>query len=125
MNGLTKYDRRSLRQGIGGPARDAADSLEELVGDRPTGNAAVTSVAYNASNATLLNATPARMGAYFFNDTDKAAYIKLGATATTSDFTVKVAAGAGWALPFSYVGKVDYIGEGGGTTGAVHVTEFS
>lgn len=31
MNLLTKYDRRSLRQGIGGPARDAADNTADIL----------------------------------------------------------------------------------------------
>lgn len=102
----------------------ASAIVAAIAAGRGGGNAAVTSVAWSGTSVTLLTAKPARMGAFFFNDTDKDAYIKLGATASTTDFTMKVAAGASWAVPFLYVGVIDYIGAALGT-GSIRCSEFS
>lgn len=68
-------------------------------------NSAVSSVASSASNVTLLSANPARKDAVFFNDSTSVLYLKFGATATASSYTVQIAAGGFYELPKSYTGS--------------------
>ena len=49
-----------------------------------------SNVASSATNVTLLASNTSRRGASMFNDSTQAAYVKFGATATTSSFTYKV-----------------------------------
>ena len=74
----------------------------------------------------LLASTAGRKGAYFFNDSDQALYLKLGATASATSFTVKVAAAGFYELPTSpvYTGAVDGIWAAN-STGAVRITELT
>lgn len=87
--------------------------------------ATLANVAYSASNVTLAAANANRKGLLVHNDTDKICYIKFGATASTTSFTKKLAAGADWAFPEPmYLGIVDIIWEAAGT-GAARVTELT
>jgi hypothetical protein len=88
--------------------------------------ASVTGVTSSASNQTALFANDARFGACFYNDADKACYLKLGTTASTSSFTVKIAAGSYYELPATpiYTGQVDVIWDAS-PTGNLLVTEIS
>lgn len=87
--------------------------------------AVVTSVAFSNSNVTLLASNAARRMAMFYNDVDKAAYLKLGATASTSSFTVKMLPGAYYELPLPcYTGIIDALWDVSGT-GSMRITELS
>lgn len=114
---------RSIWSSVGRPARQAADSLATLVSSRPTGIASVTSVADSATTVNLLAAQPTRAGAALFNDSTAIAYIKCGATASATSFTVKVAAGGYWELPFMYAGVIDCIWASA-PGGFMRITEF-
>jgi hypothetical protein len=71
---------------------------------------AVTSVASSATTVTLKASNANRRNLSVYNDADKAVYIKHGATASASSFTVKVAAGGFYELPNPcYSGVVDAI----------------
>lgn len=76
-------------------------------------SATVAQVASSASNVTLLASSSARKGCIVFNDSTAALYMKFGATASTSSFTVKIAAGGYWEMAFTphgiYYGIIDGI----------------
>lgn len=81
-----------------------------------------TSVPASASNVTVLAANSARMGASITNDSTALLYLKLGATASTTSYTVKMAAGAMYEVPFGYTGVID--GIWASATGNARVTEL-
>lgn len=84
----------------------------------------VTSVAASATNVTLLSLNANRAMASFFNDSTSAAYVKLGATASTSSFTIKMAANSFYELPLPvYTGIIDCIWDS--ATGNMRITEIS
>jgi hypothetical protein len=65
-------------------------------------NAAVTSTALLAANLD-------RRGASLFNTSTSRLYVKLSATATTTDFTFWLEPGGYFEMPFDYVGVVSGI----------------
>jgi hypothetical protein len=86
----------------------------------PASSETLSNVAASASSVTLLSAGT-RRGATFFNDSTSAAYIKLGATASTTSFTYKVFAYQTVELPQpTYQGQVDAIWDS--ATGSMRVT---
>ncbi len=84
---------------------------------------AVTIVPGGAVNVTLLAANPARIGATFFNDSNKILSLKLGANASLVNFTIKIPAGGFYELPVQYVGIIDGIWNG--TNGNCLITELA
>jgi hypothetical protein len=71
--------------------------------------ATLSNVASSASNVTVLASNTARLGATVVNDSTQAVYLKFGATASSTSFTVKVAAGGYYEVPFGYTGIIDGI----------------
>jgi hypothetical protein len=73
--------------------------------------ATVAAVADSASSVTLLASLSSRAGATFFNDSTEILYLKYGATASTSSFTVKIQPQGYHELPGPniYTGVVDGI----------------
>ena len=88
--------------------------------------AAVTSVASQDTNITLLAANANRIGATFFNTDTGPLYLKFGATATaTTSFTVKLLEGEYYELPQPvYRGIIDGIWTSS-STGACNITELT
>lgn len=64
-----------------------------------SGTAPVTSVASSITVVTLLAVNTSRIGASFYNDSANILYLKWGANAATSDYTVKMQAGAFYEVP--------------------------
>jgi hypothetical protein len=102
--------------------------IVDMVSDTPasdlsTGSGATTSsVASSATVVTLLAANAARRMASFYNDSTAILYLKLGATATASDYTVQMAANSFYELPLpAYTGIVT--GLWASANGNVRVTE--
>lgn len=88
---------------------------------RPS-SATLANVSGSASSVTLVASNANRRGAFIFNDSSSALYIKLGATASATSFTVKVAAGGFYELAQPcYTGIIDGIWDS--ATGAARVTE--
>lgn len=85
----------------------------------------VASVNSSGTNVTVLAASAARLGAFFFNDSTAVLYLKLGATATTSSYTVQIPAGGFYELPSTpiYTGIID--GIWASANGAVRVTSLA
>lgn len=84
----------------------------------------VTSVAFSSTNVTLLSANTIRRMATFYNDVNTAAYVKLGATATVSSFTVKMTPQSYYELPSPYTGIIDALWDAGGI-GSMRITEIT
>jgi len=84
---------------------------------------AVTSVAASTSSVTVLAANADRVFASIYNGGNKTMYIKLGATASTSSYTIQIFSGAYWEVPNDYTGQIDAIWSG--TGGSALVTELT
>lgn len=68
-----------------------------------------SSVAGSATNVVLLPSNSTRLGATIYNDSSALLYIKLGTTATTADFTIKMFPLGYYEVPYGYTGEIDAI----------------
>jgi hypothetical protein len=94
-----------------------------------SGNTTTASVADQATVATLLAANAARVGASVYNDSSSNLYLKAGATATTTDFTVLLlgngsGVGGYWEAPYGYTGIITGIWASD-STGSARTTEYT
>jgi hypothetical protein len=95
-----------------------------LVQQTTYSTSSVTQVASSATSVQLLASTAGRKGAYFFNDSTQIAYIKLGTTSATNSYTVKMAAGSFYELPYPcYTGRIDCIWAS--ANGVMAITEIT
>lgn len=86
---------------------------------------AVTSVTAAAVSTSILASNANRRMAILVNDSDKVAYVKLGATASTTSYSYRVAPLQTLELPVPvYTGAIDAIWDTG-PTGAMRVTEIT
>jgi hypothetical protein len=83
-----------------------------------------TSVNDTASSTTIVASNAGRLGATVFNDSTVDLYLKLGATASTTSFTVKMAPGAYYEVPYGYTGVIDGIWASD-ASGAARITELT
>ena len=101
-------------------------SVAATVGTKETraATSAVTSVADTASSTTLLASNAARLAAAVFNDSTVALYLKLGAAASTSSFTVKLQPDGYYEVPGHYTGEIAGIWASD-ASGSARITELS
>lgn len=88
--------------------------------------ATVSSVAASATSVTILSASDARAGASVYNDTTNSTnslYLKMGTTASATDFSVKLNAGGYFEVPAGYNGRIDGIWVV--AAGSARVTEYT
>lgn len=86
-------------------------------------SATLANVASSATNVTLQASNANRIGLTIFNDSTAILYVKFGATASSSSFTVKMNAGAYYEMPQPiYTGIVD--GIWASATGNARMTEL-
>lgn len=91
----------------------------------PADAATLSNVASSATNVTLLAANLNRRQAMFYNDVDRSCYLKFGATASATSFTVEIPPNGYYELPKPvYLGIVDGIWDAG-PTGSMRVTELT
>jgi hypothetical protein len=84
----------------------------------------VTSVASSATNVTLLASNSNRVSAMIYNDSNQRLYIKFGATASTTSFTVQIAPGGYYEFPMPiWRGQVD--GLWASANGSARITELT
>lgn len=91
---------------------DTTNGLDVDVTRMPVASTAtLANVAASATSVTLDAANSARLGLTIFNDSTSVLYVKLGATASATSFTVKMDGGAYWEMPPSpvYTGVIDGI----------------
>lgn len=95
-------------------------------------NSTVQSLTASGAVQTALASNSLRSGGFLYNDADTACYVKFGATATTSSFTVKLGKkdtdGIGGSLNLGtlrvYTGIITVIWDGA-PTGALRITELT
>lgn len=89
---------------------------------KPT-TATTASVNSSASNVTVFAAQPTASGRTIYNDSTAVLYLKFGATASTTSYTVQLAAGQYYEFPQPlYAGQVD--GIWASANGAARVTSW-
>jgi hypothetical protein len=86
--------------------------------------ATVTSVNDTASSTTLLALNTSRFGATIFNDSTSDLYVKLGTTASTSSFTIKLSQDDYYEVPNGYTGRIDGVWSSD-ASGAARITELT
>lgn len=108
-------------------ANDRVDAFFDVQGRQAVAQKASTAnlsnVAGSASNVTLLASNTARLGATIYNDSTAILYVKFGATASTTSFTVKMVADSYYEVPFGYYGIID--GVWASATGSARITEVA
>ncbi len=108
-------------------ANDRVDAFFDLQGRQVvTAKAATgtqTTVAGSATNVTLLASNANRQGAVLYNDSTAICYVRLQATATSSNFSYKMQADSTLEIPFGYTGIID--GIWASATGNMRITEVS
>jgi hypothetical protein len=103
---------------------NTANTTAWLVTNQNFSTSTVTSVAGSATSVQLLASTSGRKAAYFYNDSTADCYLKLGTTASTSSFTVKMVSNSFYELPQPcYTGRIDAIWSS--ATGNIRITEIT
>lgn len=85
----------------------------------------LSNVADTASSTTILAANSSRKGASVANDSSAALYLKMGSTASTTSYTVRLVQHAYWECPFGYTGIITGIWATDPGDGAARVTEYT
>lgn len=75
------------------------------------------------SNTVILASNANRLGATIYNESGAIALVKLGATASITSYSVSVAIGGYYEVPFGYTGAIDGITASG--TAVLRVTELA
>jgi hypothetical protein len=102
-----------------------AGTLTATTAIEPATTATLSNVASSATSVTVLASNTSRLGAMVFNDSTQVLYLKMGTTASTSSYTVQLAAGAYYELPQNplYTGRLD--GIWASANGNARVTELT
>ena len=66
-----------------------------------------SSIPASVTSVTLLLSNSARLGATIYNDSSSVLYIKLGTTASLTDFTIRLFPFCYYEIPFLYTGEID------------------
>jgi len=108
------------------PVVIASDQSSIPVHQDNSATATLSNVAASATNVTVLAANANRKGATIYNDaaTAKDVFLKFGATASATSFTVKLKDKAYYEVPFGYTGIIDGIWANAGA-GTARVTEMT
>ncbi|HVI41776.1 MAG TPA: hypothetical protein VM577_14080 [Anaerovoracaceae bacterium] len=118
--GSSKQLSRFLSQPI--DENEPIENVRVAEGERST-IGTTTTVDASATNVTLLALNTSRTGATIFNDSLQILYVKLGITASTSSFTVRILPNGYYETPFGYTGEIDGIWDG--ASGNARITEFT
>lgn len=120
--GLIDYEVVKQSFGAAGTLVLVSDA-EPLPVKNYSGSSALTSVADNAASVTLLAANVNRRGASIYNDSGAVLYLKCGAAASLTSFTVRLVPNAYFEMPFGYIGVIDGIWASS-VGGSARITEF-
>lgn len=110
-----KVQRVKVGYGVDGDLRDVSSTYPMPVTSIGSSSASMIAIAASGSSQTALASSASRKGAQFYLDTASSAscLLKFGATASASDFTVRIEAGGSYTLPGPnvYTGQIDVIWE--------------
>ena len=102
-----------------GVERQRVRSIPDVVS-----SASLTSLASSTSSAQLLASTATRKGLILHNTDAYDVYVKYGATASATSYTVMIAPNGYWEMPQPvYTGRIDAIWAGNGS-GSLYATEL-
>jgi hypothetical protein len=112
---------------LGGARVNSSTPLAVSAAPAASTTGTTTSVNDQATSVTLLAANPARKGATIYNDSPGLLYVKLGATASVTDFTALLlgngsGVGGYYEVPAGYTGIIDGIWSAD-ASGAARITE--
>lgn len=79
--------------------------------------------ASTTASAQLLASNTSRIGATIWNEGAQDLFVKCGTTASTTDYTVRLAPGSYWETPFGYTGRIDGITST--STAQAQLTEYT
>lgn len=82
-----------------------------------------SSVSVTVASTSILASNANRLGATIYNEGSAICYMKLGVTATTGSYTLQIASGGYYEVPFSYTGAIDGITSSG--TAQLRITELT
>lgn len=104
---------------------NTANTTPWLTKESVSATATLTNVASSATSVSLLASNSGRLGATFFNDSTQVLYLKFGATASISSYTVQLAALGYYEMPTPhlYTGAID--GIWASANGNARITELS
>jgi len=102
-------------------ANDDGNALP--VSEEKASTSSVTQVAGSVTSVTLKAANSSRLGLTIYNDSTATLYVKFGATASTTSYTVQMGTDDYYEVPFGYTGIVDGIWDS--ATGNAYVTELT
>lgn len=125
----TREPNEAKRVGTSAIANDLALKVDVVQSVVPGGGATgpttgtVTSVGASVTTVTLLAANTTRVSSSVFNDSASAIYIKAGAGASTTDFSVKVLPGGYFETPAGYRGQLTAVWDT--AVGNARVTEYT
>lgn len=87
--------------------------------------ATTSQVADTASSTTLLSLNANRLGATITNDSTANLYVKLGTTASLTDYTVRIIQYGYYEVPYNYTGRIDGIWATNPSSGSARITELT
>lgn len=104
---------------------NTANTTAWLVNEVTSSTSSVTSVGSSATSVNLLASNANRKNATFYNDSTQILYLKLGATASNTSYTVQIQPGGYYELPAGkiYTGAID--GIWAAANGNARITELT
>lgn len=99
---------------------NTANTTPWLIRQKST-TSTLTNVSTSTTSATVLASNAARIGAQIYNDATTVLYVKFGATASATSFTVPLNAATYYEVPAGYTGQIDGVLASG--TGTARCTE--
>lgn len=121
--GALKVDNSANTQPISGTVTANAGTGTFATKEVRSGTSAQTTVAGSATSVSLLASNTSRLGATIANDSTAALYVKLGATASTTSYTIKLLQDDYYEIPYGYTGEID--GIWASATGNARITELT
>ncbi len=119
-----KHQRVKVEFGADGTASDVSPTNPLPTQEQHSTTAATSSVASSATTVQILASTAGRFQATFFNESTATCYLKLGTTASLTDYTVQIAPSGYYELPYpTYTGRIDAIWNS--ANGSLRVTELT
>jgi hypothetical protein len=104
---------------------NTANTTAWLVKEQKSATGTQTQVADTASSTTILASNSARLGASIQNDSSAALYLKMGTTASLTDYAVRLVQYSYFEVPYGYTGRIDGIWATDPGDGAARVTEYT
>ena len=104
--------------------RDLTSSSDSVsIVEQKSATGTQSNVAGSATSVTLLSSNANRLGASIVNDSAAILYVKMGTTASATDYAVRMYPNDYFEVPFNYTGRID--GIWASATGSARVTEYT